>query len=66
MLYIKASLCLKQAKHIFDSVIFQLISFLCCKKTQEKAPVIFWGYNFALVLHGFQIVTLIRKKKERK
>lgn len=35
--YIKAGLCLKQVKHIFNSVTFQLILFLCCKKTGETS-----------------------------
>ena len=43
ILYIKAGLYSKQVKYVFNFVIFQLISFLCCrkKKMQEKAPVIF-------------------------
>ena len=44
ILYIKAGLYSKQVKYVFNFVIFQLISFLCCKKKkkmQEKAPMIF-------------------------
>lgn len=33
MLYIEVDLCLKQVKHIFNYVIFQLISFFVLQKT---------------------------------
>lgn len=65
MFYIKAGLCLKQVKCIFNLATFQLISFLCYKK-QEKTPVIFWGPNFALVLHCFQSYPKqVEREKER-